>query len=62
MNNQIPQHLVRKPDDVSIPTTIGPVSTVTLQDFLNGAAMVISIAMTALDAYTRLRGGTGIRR
>ena len=59
MNNQIPQQLLRKPNDNYVP----PVkSSVTLQDFLNGAAIVVSVAMAALDAYTRLRGGNGIRQ
>ena len=60
MNNQIPQQLLRKPNDNYVPPV--STSTVTLQDFLQGAAIVISVAMTALDAYTRLRGGTGIKR
>lgn len=55
MNNQMPQHLPRKPDDNYMPPV--RTATVTLQDFLNGAAIVISVAMTALDAYTRLHGG-----
>ncbi len=60
MNNQIPQFLLRKPNDNYTPPVKN--SPVTLQDFLNGAAVFISVAMTALDAYTRLRGGNGIRR
>lgn len=60
MNNQIPQQLLRKPDDnYTQPVKNSPV---TLQDFLNGAAVVVSVAMAALDAYSRLRGGNGIRR
>ncbi len=55
MDNQTPQHLLRKPNDNYVP----PVKTApeTLQGVLNEAAIVITAAITALDAYTRLRGG-----
>lgn len=55
MNNQMPQHLVRKPNDNYMPPVRN--ASVTLQGFLNGAAIVITAAMTALDAYTRLHSG-----